>query len=155
MSCVAGPDVGFHVPSAGFPQQQGGGAGPPSAPPLRAIHHPHHSGNPAIPPPHQPQPPQQAQSQHTGGPQGPAPTSTPPGPTEMGKQGPPHMQGQPPMQQGLCVCVCSLGTISSLFTENSVQVFDIIFHEWALLTFHNNSCHANCIKCSLESIPVH
>jgi hypothetical protein len=72
---------------------------------LRAIHHPHHSGNPAIPPPHQPQPPQQAQSQHTGGPQGPAPTSTPPGPTEMGKQGPPHMQGQPPMQQGQCVSV--------------------------------------------------
>ncbi|XP_021930528.1 eukaryotic translation initiation factor 4 gamma 3-like isoform X4 [Zootermopsis nevadensis] len=93
------PEVGFHMPGAGFPQQQGG-AGPPSAPQLRAIHHPHHSGNPSIPPPHQQQPPPQAQSQHTGGPQGPAPTSTPPGPAEMGKQGPPHMQGQPPMQQG-------------------------------------------------------
>ncbi|PNF16446.1 hypothetical protein B7P43_G10313 [Cryptotermes secundus] len=95
-----GPEVSFHVPNAGFPQQQGGGAGPPSAPQLRAIHHPHHSGSPSLPPPHQQQPPPQAQSQHSGGPQGPTPTSTPPGPAEMGKQGPPHMQGQPPLQQG-------------------------------------------------------
>jgi len=35
-----------------------------------------------------------------------------------------------------------------------VQIFDIGFREWALLTLHNNSCHADFIKCSLESIPV-
>ncbi|XP_069700452.1 eukaryotic translation initiation factor 4 gamma 3-like isoform X2 [Periplaneta americana] len=92
-------DVGFHVSSASFPQQ-GGGAGPPNTQQMRAMHHTHHAGNPPIAPPHQQQAPQQAQSQHTGGPPGPAPTSTPPGPTDMGKQGPPHMQGQPSLQQG-------------------------------------------------------
>nr|CAD7439547.1 unnamed protein product [Timema bartmani] len=94
------PEVSFHVAGPTYPSQQGGGAGPPGGPQLRGLHHPHHGGNPALPPPHQQQPP--PQSQHSGGPPGPgpAPTSTPPGPADMNKQGPPHMQGQQQIQQG-------------------------------------------------------
>ncbi|XP_067006474.2 eukaryotic translation initiation factor 4 gamma 1 isoform X2 [Anabrus simplex] len=91
------PEVSFHV-AANFPPQQTGGGGPPGGPQLRGLHHPHHGANPPIPPPHQQQPP--SQTQHSGGPPGPAPTSTPPGPADMGKQGPPHLQGQPQMPQG-------------------------------------------------------
>ncbi|CAG2055414.1 unnamed protein product [Timema podura] len=96
---ILGPEVSFHVAGPTYPSQQGGGAGPPGGPQLRGLHHPHHGGNPALPPPHQQQPP--PQSQHSGGPPGPgpAPTSTPPGPADMNKQGPPHMQGQQQIQQ--------------------------------------------------------
>ncbi|KAJ9596732.1 hypothetical protein L9F63_012238 [Diploptera punctata] len=92
---AARPDVGFHVGPTAYPQQQGGGAGPPNQQ-LRGIPH-HQGGNLAITPP--------TTSSYCSistirGPPGPAPTSTPPGPADMGKQGPPHMQGQPQMQQG-------------------------------------------------------
>ncbi|GLH05946.1 LOW QUALITY PROTEIN: Protein of unknown function, partial [Gryllus bimaculatus] len=96
----AGPDVSFHVAATAFPPQQGGGAAPPGGPQLRGLHHPHHGANPPLPPAHQQQPPPPNNNQHSGGPPGPAPTSTPPGPADMGKQGPPHLQAQPQIPQG-------------------------------------------------------